>query len=84
MNASQVFSRVWAAFDAGEIVIVCAWCKRVRIDDAWFPPPPAVGDAMDARLPLSHSICSRCAEAYLPPPVPVTTVWSEPRLRGTS
>jgi hypothetical protein len=68
VSSSQGFSRVWAAFDAGEVVIVCAWCGRFRLDGDWFRAPPAVVDAIDARLALSHSICSGCTEAYLAPP----------------
>jgi hypothetical protein len=67
MNSSQVFSRVWAAFDAGEPVIACAWCGRVRLDGDWFWPPPAAVAAIDAPLAVSHSICGGCAEACLRP-----------------
>ena len=68
MNSSQVFSRVWAAFETGEIVVACAWCGRVRLNGDWFCPPPAAVAAIDARFVFSHSICGGCAETYLPPP----------------
>jgi hypothetical protein len=84
VNSSEVFSRVWDAFDAGENVIVCAWCGRVRLDGDWFRTPPAAVEAIDARLAFSHSICSGCAEAYPPPSTPAPTDWSEPRPRGMS
>ena len=84
MNPSQVFSRVWAAYDAGEIVTACAWCGRVQLDGAWFLPPPAIVDAIDIRRAFSHSICSGCAQTYPPRPASVPTVWRQPQLRGTS
>ena len=61
MTPSQVFSRVWSAFDDGEIMIVCAWSERVRLDGTWVRPPRAAVDAIDARLTFSHSICEECA-----------------------
>jgi len=64
VNPSQVFSRVWAAFDACEIVVACAWCGRLRLDNTWLDPPAGIVDAIDGRLTLSHSICDECAEAY--------------------
>ena len=70
MNPSQVFARLWAAFDDGEIVTACAWCGRVRLDSDWFPPPPAALAAIDAQLTVSHSICNRCAGALLRPAGP--------------
>ena len=63
---SQVFSRIWTAFDAGEILTGCAWCGRVRIGDAWFPLPLAARAAIDERQVFSHSICGECFEAYMP------------------
>jgi hypothetical protein len=84
MNSSQLFSRVWAAFEAGEILVACAWCGRVRLNGDWFRPPPAAVAAIDARLAFSHSICGGCAEVYLPPPASAPTAWSQPQRRGTS
>ena len=55
-----IFSRVWDAFDAGETLPACAWCGRVRIDDTWLRPSPAVVAAIDPRLTFSHSICEEC------------------------
>ena len=61
MNSSQVFSRVWSAFDDGEFITVCAWCKRLQLDGTWVQPPRAAIDAIDERLTFSHSICEDCA-----------------------
>jgi hypothetical protein len=57
-----LFARVWEAFEAGRFVIACAWCGRVRIDDAWFDAPRSVFAAVDADNVLSHSICEDCAQ----------------------
>jgi hypothetical protein len=77
VNSNQIFSRVWAAFDEGEIMTACAWCGRVRLDGGWRRPPVAVVDAIDSRLAFSHSICDECAGAYPSPPAPVPTVQVE-------
>jgi len=58
-----VFSRVWAVYEAGGILAVCAWCGRVRIDGNWLAAPRAALAAIDTRNTLSHSICDECAEA---------------------
>ncbi|HLY85090.1 MAG TPA: ANTAR domain-containing protein [Gaiellaceae bacterium] len=60
------------------------WCGRVRLDGDWFRTPPAAFAAIDAPFAFSHSICTGCAEAYLPPPTPAPTAWSEAQRRGTS
>ena len=84
MDATEVFSRIWAAFDDGRVLSACAWCGRVEIDGGWFAPPVAVLAAIDVRLAFSHSICNHCAEDYLPLPAPAPAAWSEPRLEGAS
>lgn len=66
MKTSEVFLRIWTAFETSEILTACAWCGRVRLDDAWVSPPPAALAAIDARYAFSHSICGGCTEAYLP------------------
>jgi hypothetical protein len=52
-----------AAYEAGDLIIVCAWCKRVTIDGEWFLAPQAALTAIDSPRTLSHSICPRCAAA---------------------
>lgn len=62
MQTSETFSRIWSAFDEGQIVATCAWCGRVWIDEAWVSPPPAALAAVDTRYAFSHSICNACCE----------------------
>jgi uncharacterized integral membrane protein len=62
MELNECFSRIWTAFDAGQIMAVCAWCGRVRVDEAWVAPPRAALAAIDERHAFSHSICERCAD----------------------
>jgi hypothetical protein len=64
MDANDTFSRIWAAFEAGQILPACAWCGRVRIDEAWLFASPAALAAIDQRLTLSHSICDVCERSY--------------------
>jgi hypothetical protein len=66
MDANDVFSRIWSAFETGRPMAACAWCGRVRINDAWVIPPTAVLAAIDARYAFSHSICEGCAEQHTP------------------
>jgi len=63
MESGEVFSHIWHSFDTGRVVPICAWCGRVRIDDTWLVPPPAVLTAIDERHALSHTICERCVDA---------------------
>ncbi len=72
MDTGEVFTRVWAAFDAGEHVVVCAWCRRVQLDGDWFRLPHAAEQAIDARLVFSHGICGECADINMAPPRPST------------
>jgi len=62
MDTSDAFSRIWTAFDVGEILPACAWCGRVRIDEIWLLPSPAALAAVDERYTFSHSICDECAD----------------------
>jgi hypothetical protein len=68
MTADEVFSRIWAVYDAGELLAECAWCGRVRIDETWLGPPEAALAAIDRRNVLSHSICDECSRAMIPRP----------------
>ena len=60
MFRSEVFTTVWDAFDVGDLVPVCAWCGRLRLDGSWVGPAPGVLLTIDGALTLSHSICPRC------------------------
>ena len=59
-NSSGLFAEIWAVFNRGELVPRCAWCGRVRVEEAWFFAPAGALDAIDARLSTSHSICPTC------------------------
>jgi hypothetical protein len=59
-GTGTVFAEIWDAFERGDLIVQCAWCKSVRRGKRWVEAPPAVFDAIDARLALSHSICPRC------------------------
>jgi len=63
-DTSDAFLRIWTAFDSGQILPACAWCGRVRVDETWHSPSPAVLAAVDGRYTFSHSICDACAETY--------------------
>ena len=67
MATQDVFSRIWAAYEDGDLLATCAWCGRVRIDERWLLPPPAALAAIDERNALSHSICDECAQAQVLP-----------------
>lgn len=59
--ADDVTRRILAAYEAGDLVTVCAWCQRVEIDGEWVLAPRAAITAIDAQFTLSHSICPECA-----------------------
>ena len=58
--ADDVTRRILAAYEAGDLIIVCAWCQRVEIDGEWVLAPRAAITAIDAQFTLSHSICPDC------------------------
>jgi hypothetical protein len=37
--ADEITSRVLAQYDAGGLVTLCGWCKRVRLDNEWHLTP---------------------------------------------
>jgi len=61
-NSTGLFAAIWAAFNRGELIPRCAWCGRVRLEEAWFFAPAGALDAIDARLSTSHSICPTCVQ----------------------
>jgi hypothetical protein len=63
MAAGEVTRRILARYEAGELITMCAWCRRVQIDAEWLPAPPAALTAIDATNTLSHSICPECASS---------------------
>jgi hypothetical protein len=63
MIAGEVTRRILAAYEAGDLITMCAWCRRVEINGEWTLAPRAGLTAIDARYTLSHSICPGCAVA---------------------
>jgi hypothetical protein len=64
VDASEVTSRIVAAYEAGEIITSCAWCGRVNLDGGWVQVPREALRAINGHNILAHSICPDCA-AYL-------------------
>jgi uncharacterized membrane protein len=58
---SEVANRIFAIYEAGDLITACAWCKRVEIDSEWHLAPHAALAAIEERYTLSHSICQVCA-----------------------
>lgn len=63
--AADIFSRVWTLYEEGALVVACAWCGRIQIDECWIAPPKRVLAAIDAPNVLSHSICDSCSQAAM-------------------
>lgn len=59
--AADVTRSILDAYEAGDLITMCAWCRRVEIGDEWLLAPRAALTAIDARYTLSHSICPACA-----------------------
>jgi hypothetical protein len=64
--ADEVTKRILAAYEAGALVRICAWCNRVEIDGEWVLAPKGALLAIDAENTVSHGICPVCAAN--PPP----------------
>ena len=69
MVAGEVTRRILAAYEAGDLITMCAWCRRVQLDGEWVLAPQAALAAIEATYTLSHSICPECAVEH-PPPAP--------------
>jgi hypothetical protein len=59
--AGEVTRRILAAYEAGDLITMCAWCRRVELEGEWLPAPRAALTAIDSLFTLSHSICPDCA-----------------------
>ena len=60
MLASEVTAHILAAYESGQLITTCGWCRRVEIDGTWVLAPRAALNAIDAIHTLSHSICPDC------------------------
>ena len=58
---SEVANRIFATYEAGDLITACAWCSRVEIDGEWQLAPHSALAAIEERYTLSHSICPVCA-----------------------
>jgi len=58
-----IFARVWDLYDQGKVLVACAWCGRIRLDEGWVEPPTSAITAIDAPNLLSHSICEDCTQS---------------------
>jgi hypothetical protein len=61
MVAGDVTKRLLAGYEAGELITMCAWCRRVELDGDWALAPRAALTAIDSLYAVSHSICPDCA-----------------------
>lgn len=68
VDKKEFLEYVWERFETGNLITVCSWCDRVRIEDEWVALPGGALQTIDARLTLSHSICPTCADAQPVPP----------------
>jgi hypothetical protein len=60
MVADDVTRSIFSAYEAGGLITMCAWCKRVGIGGVWSQAPHLALTAIDARNSLSHGICPAC------------------------
>jgi hypothetical protein len=71
MNRSEVVARIWAAYEAGEVIPACACCGRLSIDGEWLALAKEALGSVDESVSLSHSICPECLQAKeAPAPTP--------------
>jgi hypothetical protein len=60
-TGGETTRRILAAYEAGDLISMCAWCRRIEIDGDWLLAPREALSAIDALYTLSHSICPECA-----------------------
>jgi hypothetical protein len=58
--AGEVTSRMLATYEAGGLLTLCGWCKRVEIDSEWHLTPRMALAAIDDSYSITHSICPAC------------------------
>lgn len=59
-RGSRVARGLQALIDAGQPITMCAWCKRIHLDDRWLLPPVEALDVIRAPFALTHGICPWC------------------------
>jgi hypothetical protein len=66
MFADEVTRRVFTAYERGDLITMCGWCRRLELDGEWVVAPRAALTAIDSRYSLSHSICPACSARLTP------------------
>jgi hypothetical protein len=64
MVADDVTRRILASYETGELIMSCAWCRRVEIDEAWRLAPSSALAAI-ADFTLTHGVCPTCQKSLL-------------------
>lgn len=67
MERSEFVATILDAYEAGELILICAWCGQVQIDREWVVPPPRTLSTVDEPMTFSHSICPTCAATQRTP-----------------
>jgi hypothetical protein len=65
MVADDVARQLFKLHGAGELIISCAWCRRVELDGNWRIAPRAALAAID-EFAFSHGVCPACSGALFP------------------
>ena len=60
MHPGQVQAKIAEAYDAGDLILACAWCGRLSIEEEWIVPPTGVLATIDEPQTLPHTICPSC------------------------
>jgi hypothetical protein len=68
MDRNDLLAKIWEANEAGDLIPVCAWCSRVRIEAEWFDLMYGDIAAIDEPMTLTRTICPRCVETHATQP----------------
>jgi hypothetical protein len=59
MGPDDVFRRIFAGYEAGELIRTCAWCRKIELDGNWLRAPRTALAAVDDYT-FSHGLCAHC------------------------
>jgi hypothetical protein len=65
MVADDVTRRILETYETGELIVSCAWCRRVHIDESWRLAPTSALAAV-ADFTLTHGVCPPCGDRLSP------------------
>jgi len=65
MVPDEVFRRMFASYEAGELITTCAWCRKVELDGSWLQAPRMALAAVD-HYTFSHGLCAACLARVSP------------------